>query len=349
MSNNRIEDLLIIDTLFAPLNKKAQLGASLSSIFDTIKNYVGEHIEKGKEAESIINILTPGILWGIHPFLGLLVKIAEGWFGFSPGDILMSVVNKIKPYLTSAKQITSDQIDGWTKEAVEAYQGPDPTQSDVDRITSNALLTLRDAQLYKIAAYNFEKEGQVVSGALQLLGLKRKTSSIIGMVISFFIKAVLAAAGLMVAGDLASKVISPSSNKDSSSTPSLPASTQTLFKVNPSYVEEKFNIGSGWIETVPPSQIADPIAHWAGEIYPDLQGKTNFIKSNPVFQAFVTNLQKYNITNKSNVTFMPKKFHSKKEVVDMFIDSLADKINSSLPVPNVPAGEQDKNPHSVPA
>ena len=92
-------------------------------------------------------------------------------------------------------------------------------------------------------------------------------------------------------------------------------------------------MNSGWMEGIPPSQIENQLVAWAKDIYPDLQGKEAFIQGSPALQAVVKYIQQYNSNNTSNVTFMPKRFTSRKMVVDMFIDDLAVKAKN-LPQPN---------------
>lgn len=348
-------DNMIVQTLLSSegLTKEAQEASGLvSSLASKVKDYVADKIVPGHEWESVINILTPGILMALNfPILAFAIKIAEMYFGLDPGKILMSAVDKIKSFAGS--KITSEQVDHAVNASVQENYGSEPTQADFQKFPKSA--TIRDAQIVKIALtaamaeISFEelvcfqngdmadikKRAQIVSSFLRFVGLKSKTSSLLGKIIGWIIKVALASAGFMVVGDLFNKVVG---RTDKPSTPSglpgmpgsgpatpvsLPKSTQTSLKVNPNYMNEKLNYATGWIEMVSPEQIGDQIVHWAENIYPDLQGDDSAIRSSPGFNKLVEIIKEYNEKNTTNITFMPKIFHSRKDVVDVFIDDVA--------------------------
>ena len=78
--------LLIVDMVLAEpgLTKQAS-GGMVLSIINYVENYIAGKIDKNNKVASIIDILTPGLLWSVSPMLGLLVKIAQSFFGFDPG------------------------------------------------------------------------------------------------------------------------------------------------------------------------------------------------------------------------------------------------------------------------
>lgn len=362
MSNQRLQfyiDSLIVETFLSDgmIVKTAEGGSLIDSLIAWVKGYVSDKIVKGHEAESVINILGPGILFATgFPILATLFEFSEVFLGFNPGKILMSIVNSIKPMLFPGSKIDPAHVDAAAAQAAQADISA-TTEADVDKLTKGA--TLRDAQLLKIAMLHtlaikeknipeLEKRAQIASALLQLVGLKSKTSSILGRVIGWIVKVVLASAGFMVLGSILEKgkemVMGPSAPKSSN----LVSSTQTLFKVNPGYTEEKMNVNNGWIETVPPDQIGNQVVQWATNIYPDLKGKDNFIRSSQAFNATIKEIQDYNSTNTSGITFMPKMFSSRKKVVDMFIDDLADRAQKTNLIPNAPVPNKPSDPNALP-
>lgn len=368
--NKISQDLLIIEAILAPtLLKKADEGSIIGSLINTVKNYVASHIDQNRKFESIVDILTPAIFAGLgFPILSVIIEVAESYLGLSPGNMLMSVVDKVKSAISSGNKVSPEQVDQWSEQSVAQNPGKELTQQDVDKIENikNADVSLIEAKLIKAALlelqesnskvdYSRVKRATILSSFLSLLGLKRKTGLVLGKIISWIIKTVLIAAGFMVTKDAVNaltghKDVPPSSNGLptlehvlQTSTPI--KSTQTKFKVNPSYQEEKLNMGTGWIEMVSPSNIGNNIIQWTQFIYPDLDGQDSLIESNSAFQKTVDTIQEYNSTNKSNITFMPKMFTSKKKVVDLFIDSLANQSGNqvkNLKSPNNLLPEQQK-------
>lgn len=356
------------------LVKNAQSGMVMGLI-NIIKNYVADKINPNDKLGSVLNILTPGILAvSGFPVIAFIVKISEMFFGLDIGKIFHSVVAALKSLITSQGQVSDEHVDAAATAAVQENYGGDPTESDLakaeklvakgsDKINPD-VITIRSVQLYKFMAvdamqtlsledletqnFSLEKRAQIMSALMQFIGLKRTTGNILAKIIGWIVKVALAAGGFMLAESAVNKVLNRTNAPSTpsglpsfvpSATPaatSIPQSRQTLFEVNPGYVEEKLNINKWWIETTPPEQIGEQVVRWAQEIYPDLKGKNNFIRSSASFQAVINKIQEFNTNNTSNVTFMPKIFTSKKKVVDLFIDDLASKAGT---LPNTP----DKN------
>jgi hypothetical protein len=366
MSNTELQfylDTIIIETVLSDnkMMKTAQ-SSMVGSLIDKVKGYVEGHIDPNNKAGSVINILTPGILTALgFPIIGFLTKLAQMFFGMDVSKIFSSVAEKVKSWLGSGQNVSSQQVDAAVDGAVSENYGSEPTQENLNQFMKIKSMTLRDAQLFKIAldsimqevsladldaaSSSLHKRAQIVSSLLKFVGLKHKTASILGKIIGWIFKAVLASAGFMVAGDVVNKLLNRKDTPSTSSAPSAQISLitpkQNIFAVNPNYQEEKLNITSGWLEPVPPDQIGDQIVRWAEDIYPDLKDLDNVIRSSTGFQAVVNQIQQYNINNTSNITFMPKIFTSRKKVVDLFIDELANRARS---LPNAPNSTPNKTP-----
>lgn len=339
-------DTLVLETLLfsSPMVKNAESGL-ISSLIEKVKDYVLSHIDQNNKLVSVLDLLAPGILAVLgFPIIGFIVMLAENFFGFSIGNIFTGIVSKVKGLISgNDKQTNSQEVDSAVESVVKENYGVDPTEGDLSKFDIKA--SLKDVQFVKLA-YHLNKEAGIGDSLLKLIGLKGKVGSILGSILKWIVKVVLAAGGFMVAGDVTNKLLgttkadptpsgmptlSPTHNKQVSFIPH--TSSQNLFKTNPNYNEEKLNVNRGWIEAVPPSKIGDQIVNWTEEIYPDLANMTNFIKGSSKFQKVVSDIQEANSTNTSNITFMPTMLTSRKKVVDLFIDDLANKAKS---LPNVP-------------
>lgn len=348
-------DLLIIEALLSPrLLKKAEEGSIIPEIINAAENYFKAHIDKNNTAESIFNLITPAICWGFSPVLGLFVQFAESYLGLNPSGMVMYVVDKVKDAFKSGIKISENQIDQWSEQAAAANYGAPPTQEDLEKI-KKVSFSLREAKILKLGILEINERMMIQKKAgilsiLDLFAFKRKGASALVRIISWIIKTFLRTAGLTVGKDIFNGLIGHkdapipgayNSSPNESAIPVKVKSTQTLFKPNPSYQDEILNIGMGWVEMTPPSNIGVEIAEWAKDIYPDL--KTSMITSDPDFQKVVELIQEYNSSNTTKATFMPKRYTSRKKVVDLFIDSIA-KRSSSFEPQEEPSKENPKLP-----
>lgn len=330
-----LEAILIDDTMV----KSAQSGI-FEGLFNKTKEYAKEQIKEDDKLGSIVDLLAPGILWASgFKTISIILEVAQHWFGFSISKIFEEIATSIRSALTGNKQISSDNVEHIVSQAVQNNSGKEPTQEDLDKAQHyqiTAELELEDVILYKTAIKQLSGQNIIKhAGLLQFIGLRGTTGSILIKVIKWAVMAVLAAGGFLVATNAVDSVlgIGPKSKEpsdQSSQAISLKSSTQSLLKVNPSYEEEKYNLTSHWIETVPPSQIGNDILQWAKEIYPDLNNEDTTIENSSGFNQVVHLIQNYNRTNTTDITFIPKSFTSKKEVVDQFIDEVASKLQNKL-------------------
>jgi hypothetical protein len=333
------------------IEKKAQesgaISSVMSSLIDTVKNYASAHIDPNNKLKSVLDLLVPGMLislGGSFRILGGLLWLSGEVFGFNFSNILEEISSSIKNMLMNGGTILPQQVDQITHAAVQSNYGEQPTEATLKKLSS------KEIQAYKIALlHNIQQQQQKISLGVdlsqllfRLMGAKTVTASILSRVLSWIVKTILISAGLMLVGDIGEKMLghstSPasSSNKDMQTTmigeQSIPS--PPIFQVNQDYHDQKMNVSGGWIENTPPSEIGQALTSWAEDIYPDLKGKEAFIQASPVFQATVRYLQDYNQNNTTNVTFMPKKLTSRKQVVDLFASDLSNKVKSAPPSSN---------------
>jgi hypothetical protein len=106
----------------------------------------------------------------------------------------------------------------------------------------------------------------------------------------------------------------------------IPPTTQTVFKPNPAY--KLFNYTSMWTEPGQntESSIGQMLIRFAKDVYSGLEGKESLIQSTAGFQAIQDKITFYNrMTEGSPQIFIPPEFISKKQIVDYFIDDVAEK------------------------
>lgn len=336
-------DTAIVETL---LTKNAEGG--VSDLISGITSYVNSHIDQDNKTQSILNILSPGVVFtalramGLG-WLGILLGLAINVFHIDVHAILSSIYEKVKEFIQGNKQLSSQQVDNMVSSSVQEHMEPASKQEAQTFLeTKQFSQHLKDAKLLKIAMYeyHFNKNADF----LGLFSKQKSTAgSLLTTVLSWFFKIALSAAGLMVAGDIVNKFLGRPNAIDKNyqegktdqlvNTPSvsnipLTTSTQTKFKLNPSYHNEKYNVNSLWSEPIlnDQSSIEQMLVDFAKEVYSGLDGLDNVIKDTPGFNVVSNRITWYNKSSSGdNVVFIPKYFTSKKDIVDLFIDDVAKK------------------------
>jgi hypothetical protein len=302
-------DAAFIERAASPLIKNAA-GDLLSSLTSTVSSYVKSKMEDpDKDKFTVItDFIVPGLAWGFDlPWLAILIKISESFFDLSPGKILETAWNTLKPQAQNGP-LTPNQVD-------------DHVQSAMGGLGSESSMLS-----YKLVALGVANQPITVFASA-----KGINASLMGKIVSWVLKAGLAAAGIMVAGDIFNKITGHEDAK-----PTAPITTQTILKPSPAYTPEHYNQNAIWMESTPPSNIGSLITQWATSIYPDLKGHEELITSSPVFNRLVSLIQDRNKTNATAFTFIPSEFSSKRDVVDVFIDSVAQAFQASQPKSTTP-------------
>lgn len=348
-------DSLIVETILSNdlMSKIAQAGL-ISSLKDKIVHYVGNNIDPNDKAGSILNILAPGAIsvafsaMGLG-WLGMLFGLAMKIFHIDVKGILSSIYNKIKGAIGGGKQMTSSEVDNIVNGAVQEHNTP-ATEEEFNAAESmmkskSASVTLRDAKILKLAMIEYE---QVLLGIKKEAGLlsifggnKTKTITLLGKVLSYIFKIALAAAGIMVAGDVANKMLGrpnalddtvqhgkPVSAPTNVSSMPVHVATQTKFPINPGYKNEIKNNNKAWSESISndDASIEAMLINFAKQVYQGLNGLETLIRKSPEFQAVKSNISFYNRAASGDpIVFIPQNFTSKKQIVDEFIDEVAEK------------------------
>jgi len=360
---NLYVDTMIVQALLDDnLVKNANEGSFIMPLINKVKEYVFAHIDSKDKVGSVINFLAPGAITLMldalgFKWIGKIAGLLASMFHIDVASIIGSIYNKIKSLLTSGEKVTSSQIDSAVKSAASEHV---PTDMVDDHKTYAE--TIRDIRILKLALIDFESSDKLTKNAAILSpAIASKAINVFTTVIGWIFKTVLASAGLMAAGDVANKLVGRSNALDGSleggkpspkgSTPSegggfwaklmggggtksdtpevSTTSTQTKFKVNPSYVDVKKNTSSSnWLEQGYSNQatVEAMVVNFAKEVYSGLDNLDSVIKSTANFRNVVNMILNHNRTRQEDPgIYIPRTFVSKKQMVDYFIDEVAAK------------------------
>ena len=83
---------------------------------------------------------------------------------------------------------------------------------------------------------------------------------------------------------------------------------------------------SSWLIPGNINSISEILASWVKEIYPQLKPYDNLIKSTPAFQEIIAEIKTENTGNKLGFISIPEKYHSRKEIIDTFVNEIQQKL-----------------------
>lgn len=344
-------DTLIVEALLADprLFKTAQVGSLVSTITEKVKDYVDAHLDPNDKVGSLINFLGPGVIattFGMIPGLGIIGKLlgfAVSMMHIDVAGILRSIWDKLKGVSSGDRPTTSAVVHEAVTSSVQEHSKP-ATQEEADAAQREAQKSshqlLRDARFLKLAVIEFDRSPKRIkeAGWFDIFSAKKaSTTNLLSLLLSWIFRIAFASAGLMVAGDVANKFLSRpsaldgtlSGGKEKPSSAPMHVATQTKFKVQPSYGQEDKNVGNTpWVEGVANNKsfIDALLVLFSKQVYQGLDGLESIIMSTPGFQEIADRITFYNQAHAGDqMVFIPKYFHNKKEMVDMFIDDVAQK------------------------
>jgi hypothetical protein len=345
--NNEIglyTDLIILESFFD--NNRLIKNADSSIITDLvhkITNHFSENLNPNDKTGSLLNLLAPtAVTLALKAFgfgkIGWLIGIAMSIFNIDVNKILSSVFTSIKPAIESGNKLSSQQVDEIVSQNVYANYKPlskEEEERAEKELQKSSSMKLRDAKLLNVVLKeNLIKETSIVSLFAPKLLSALKT------IISTFFKIGIASAGLIVAGDVVNKFLArPQINQTNQITPTVSQNVpiSTKFKLNPSYNPfEKFSpkdrIQSYTNNT---NGISQMIVDFAIDVYQDLEGMENEIRSTNGFKNIVSNIEMFNSRAAGDpIVIIPNTFDSKKQIVDQFINELDYKINDNTNSPS---------------
>jgi len=330
-------DTLIVETLLSKgLNKTAQDNEIISDLTGKVKTYFKNQIDPNDPAGSLINKITPGAIFALLRFgwIGMLIGLAMNVFRVDVNGILTSIIGKLKPEIAGNKQIASDKIDEIVNSSVQEFNKP---MSEGFFGSESSLKVLQDAKMIKLALM----EGNFSKTAKSPLGSRHaKTMGLLVKIFSWVFKIGLASVGLMVAGDVVNKFLGRPNALDNTIQGGKPVnapvpapiplvvSKRTKFPVNKNYTDKKQNLGnSNWVESVVNDEVSitGMLINFTKEVYSGLDGKEAVIRNTPGFQVIKDRIVIYNRSSAGDaMVFIPKFLTSKKQIVDLFIDDVAE-------------------------
>lgn len=334
-------DTILVETALGDpkLYKKAGI---LSDLLSKVKDYFMAHIDKNHPVESVLKYLAPGALWLLMQRIGLgkwgfFLGILADYFHVNVPGIIESMFGKVKDMIGGGQQVSSGQIDAATQQVAQEHVS-DGSEADDHKVYSSLEL-LDEAKFIRLALIDYEhqkmrlmKEGGDVNNVFGFGSSRAKSTSLLVKILGWIFKIALASAGLMVAGDAIHALLgSPSaltgtyqegvtpSSSSEPVVPSAPASTQKKFPL-----KSDAPLSISWPMANTPGNIEEMLIQFAKDTYSGLDGKENLIRSVPSFQGVKEDIEWFNIHNPGTTAiFIPRRYPTKKSLVDHFIDDVA--------------------------
>jgi len=335
-----VADTILLEETFQVLAEFNQSGMNkyafdLASILPSIGNEVSTLVGGNYSTpRKIVDLLVPGIFFGIHPLLGVLVTVAEH-FGYD----IVSVFNKIKsailPDIEAGKPVDPAKINSVAQAAIPEVPDTPPESPEEEGQADDLLYPLRamrdKGQLTKEAigtgyiARNRAEGGWLnpLKGLLNLFSARRRGNIIVGLLV-WFMKTVLLSAGLLA---VAGAVLPKHEMGQSATTPGASASAPVQSDVNKpaptgagAYVY-KTQPGDLWIEDLAGRQPQEMILQWAIQSYPNLSQYRSIILNTPSFWNAVRSATEKWRPGQGDIS-IPDPFKKRDDVVNLFIDDV---------------------------
>lgn len=338
-------DMMIAETILAndDIIKTAQLSQmfDFNSIGDWITGYVKEHYNENDKVGSLVNFVMPGIVASLlgGP-LGFLVGFLMDMFDVDTMGALRTAYKKFEELLSTSNGVSAPQIDQIVSSSVDEHSGA--AVEKAAEVNQYSILKanpyakkIRQAKLLKLDLIAYQNGKPIISnaGIFSFITTKVAGKNILKSILSFIFKVIFKSAAVMVAADVANKVLDrPSgltpgslqkSREERDNATSM--STQTKFKKNLSYSDNQLN--SVHI-TNNKENIEQIVIDAANEVYQGLEDQDSNIKSCNNFNILVENIVWYNRKSVGDpVVFIPPEFNSKKKMADTFMDQLSQKAS----------------------
>ena len=361
-------DCLVAETVLSNsfLVKHAQSSAIMDFI-EKVKSYFSSHIRPDDKLGSFVDFLGPTAAYMTFSALGMpwtaaLVGLSMSVFDINISDIFKSVGEYLSPMVKADQEITSSTVDRIVNNAVDSAATKSSVMSSspstdspefssaVGDLLSQVVKAspsqrLREAKIVKLTMIDYQnrlkyKKANPAVAAATRFGFVKVLKTIIG----WYFKIGLGSLGFMVAGDAVNKMLGRGNafdgsmkdgvraprSADQEPTTQLKSSKQKVFPANPSYSDVKERAGWSLSVRVNRETINRVLINFAKQVYQGLDDKESLILSSPSFKAVVDLISYYNRDNvDTNLLFIPTLFTSKKQIVDQFIDDVAEASKKS--------------------
>lgn len=344
-------DTLIVETVLGDpsLVKTASMSDILSGLAPTIKDYVGQHINPEDKAGSVINMLSPALIFellktfGFGKF-GMLLAVITSVFHIDVASMIEPLFQTVKETLSQGGKVSGEQIDAAVTQTVQQH-APQDDQSPADAPLGNVAQVLQDARMLRLAIEQYEihtfrltKRPEPFIFAYAA-GRGARYTNVFGSILGWIFKVILFSAGFLLVGDVANKMMGrPNAidkNWHAGEAPSggpaavpTPVTTQTKFPVNPSY--QITAAPQPWTESVTnnASSIENMLVNFTKDVYAGLDGKEAAIQSSPTFQGVRDQIVWYNkAASGEPKVYIPSMYPNKKAIVDHYIDEVSRSVD----------------------
>jgi len=327
-----LNEMLMVKLILGdPLDKRASpiddvVKELVPDIASHVKEYFDSKIDKEHPTSSIINMLAPGVISATMSAMGLgrwglLLGLLFSTMHVDVNGILSSIFGGVKSILSEHGKVSPSQINGLVSSAVQGTEEEPTTAS------------LQDVRILKLALIDFERQAFRLSSPVKIsqAGKAKVGASILAKIFGFILKIALRSAGLLLAGDAINKMIGRPNSFDHNYQPGHDEPVATL-PTEQAYhsTQTKFPLKSDQPlpSSIPinntPQNIENMLLQFAKDTYAGLDDKDAQIINDPIFQAIKEKLVWYNIKNTGYATvFIPPFWKTKKQLVDNFIDNIA--------------------------
>jgi hypothetical protein len=341
-----LEDVLILETLFG-LQKQAQVSpletaksiarGFVPDIVSSVKNYFKSKIDEGHPTASIIDDLAPGVISMTMSAMGLggwgmLIGLLFSTLHIDVNGVLSTIYDGVKSLLSDNGKVSPDQINSLVNSAIEKHAS-DSQQVNDGQTQAN----LHTAKIIRLAMIDFEHQTFKLSKGEKIslgISIAKPATSLLARIFGFIIKVALRSAGLLLAGDVVNKMLGrPNSltgdfkqghDEPVATTPAegTYVSNQTAFPLKPdSPLPETVSLPNT------PANIEATLIQYAKDVYQGLDDKDSIIANDPLFQTLKEKIVWYNSRNTGYAVFsIPPFWKTKKQLVDTFIDSIANDV-----------------------
>lgn len=322
-----ISDTLLLNKL-AYVNRGMRKEAGMMDEFaGSVEAWGKEHIDTsspGSIAESLGKLLEPSVLFAINPLFGIIDALAQEAFGFSITSIVARILSSVIDKIHSGQQISPSDINGIGSSMLTFSSSGDFLQPlrEIEK-RGQLILFIKYASSYKIVEMLKNLFGAGPIG-------KHKGFSIITGIVVWLLKTVLKGAGLLAltGGALSlmhlknknpkqenDNLVYVKNNPTSSEIPYMPQHVPNKFKPSGRGEEVHKNDGTTiwWLPIG--SSIDSTLINWAKQVYPELTGADEKIRSSVSFNRMVNILNSYKDKGYIEV---PKGFNTIKQIVDQF-------------------------------
>lgn len=292
---NYLEETIFIEELAHQefgIVKHAGVLDILGGVADSIKNTISSQIRgdsAGEIGKGLIRLVTPGILFRLHPLVGILYAIGNA-IGFDIVDFFEKIWNYLKPHVEQGATLTSEMVNSAGKSLLASEAGP----LEAEASQKSWIELIKEAQIFD---YTKEMAGlgggrtkvphipwlfsksespvQRIFGNLLQSGKTGRAKWLLGGFIIWIIKTVLAGAGLLAGAGAIKSLISPQVSKLTApeEKPSLPSQPKQIDEYLPE--EEKDTSMEVKYEAQKPSNVLQ--ASGRGEQYFENDAETSWI------------------------------------------------------------------------